>query len=192
MFTNIKKCWNCKNELDERTSQKCEICGWYICENCQRCASPDFGGCKEANKRITRNVEIDKEKEKINEKKEKLKQVFNKYGFINKSTYNDISEIKEGKDIALFKNKYEDEINQILILIKDEETKNDESRRTTEEKKKIEKEKDRLKRMFRDYGFLDNSIFTQIFEIKEINDIVTFEKKYEDEIGKIIQMKNMK
>jgi len=76
MFTNIKKCWNCKNELDERTSQKCEICGWYICENCQRCASPDFGGCKEANKRITRNVEIDKEKEKINEKKEKLKQVF--------------------------------------------------------------------------------------------------------------------
>lgn len=47
-YANTKRsythCFNCKTIID-KSSRKCPICGWYICEICNKC------GCSYDNKR---------------------------------------------------------------------------------------------------------------------------------------------
>ena len=35
----INKCWKCKSTIDNIYCERCDICGWYICNKCHSCRS---------------------------------------------------------------------------------------------------------------------------------------------------------
>lgn len=41
------KCWKCQDSIDSNYCERCDICGWYICNNCNSCR-------KEKSKRMAK------------------------------------------------------------------------------------------------------------------------------------------
>lgn len=38
-------CWKCTSTIDSKHNKQCGNCKWYICNDCQSCRDPRFGGC---------------------------------------------------------------------------------------------------------------------------------------------------
>lgn len=38
-------CWKCKTTIDSKYNKQCGNCEWYICNKCQSCRDPRYGGC---------------------------------------------------------------------------------------------------------------------------------------------------
>lgn len=38
----IYRCWNCGNEVDTDTAEKCKKCYWFVCDLCNSCGCEYF------------------------------------------------------------------------------------------------------------------------------------------------------